>query len=328
MLPAVQRRCCSTTGAGTSSSCTPSISGPSPWSSPCSGVGDRARRPVVKAFGVIAILFLLVSLGGHTPFYRLWYAVMPMMDKVRAPGMAFMLVALPVAVFAGFGADRLLRRDLSPRALLDSARRARRGWRCWAWPACSRASPWPSLHRSRPPAWSSNAGPLRAGALRLLAVVVLGGARALGRAEGQAPGRCRRRGALAVVVVADLWSVDRLFFEYREPAAVLFADDAITSTHPRGSESIPGAGRRRLSGVVPDGAPDHDHAGVPRLRDPVLRRAAGRQESVAQRGKPEPARPAGGTLPAAAPDAGGAGISPRPGAGDDHARVGRRAARA
>ena len=39
---------------------------------------------------------------------------------------------------------------------------------------------------------------------------------------------CRRR-RLAAVVVADPWSVDRHFFDYREPAAVIFADDAITS---------------------------------------------------------------------------------------------------
>ena len=49
-----------------------------------------------QALGAIALLFLLVSFGGHTPFYHLWYEVMPMMKKVRAPGMAFFLVALPV----------------------------------------------------------------------------------------------------------------------------------------------------------------------------------------------------------------------------------------
>ena len=35
--------------------------------------------------------------------------------------------------------------------------------------------------------------------------------------------------ALLVAVLADLWSVDRLFFEFRPPASELFADDAITS---------------------------------------------------------------------------------------------------
>src|SRR6185312_7113459 len=65
------------------------------------GIGDRSRRRVVQALGVIAVLFLLIAFGGHTPFYRLWYELMPMMKKVRAPGMAFFLVALPTALFAG-----------------------------------------------------------------------------------------------------------------------------------------------------------------------------------------------------------------------------------
>jgi hypothetical protein len=34
---------------------------------------------------------------------------------------------------------------------------------------------------------------------------------------------------VAVVVTGDLWSIDRLFFEYHPPASVLFADDPITS---------------------------------------------------------------------------------------------------
>src|SRR6185295_4657354 len=82
------------------------------------GVADRSRRRLVQAFGAIALLFLLVSFGGHTPFYYLWYQLMPMMKKVRAPGMAFFLVALPMAIYAAFGTDRLLRREVALRTLL------------------------------------------------------------------------------------------------------------------------------------------------------------------------------------------------------------------
>ncbi|MGH2626170.1 MAG: hypothetical protein ACRDHY_05915, partial [Anaerolineales bacterium] len=81
------------------------------------GAGDRARRPLVLAVGCIGLFFLLIALGGHTPFYRLWYEVMPLMKKVRAPGMAFFLVSFPVAAFAGFGADRVLRGDVPARRL-------------------------------------------------------------------------------------------------------------------------------------------------------------------------------------------------------------------
>src|SRR5690606_16868255 len=82
------------------------------------GLAARKRQRALLALSVIAGLFLLISLGGHTPFYRLWYEVMPFMKKVRAPGMAFFLVALPIAAYAAFGVDRLLRREVSPRSVL------------------------------------------------------------------------------------------------------------------------------------------------------------------------------------------------------------------
>jgi hypothetical protein len=78
------------------------------------------------------------------------------------------------------------------------------------------------------PRLAENAGALRAGSLRLLLVVALGGAGlwavATGRLRG--PGAAA---ALAALVVGDLWSVDRQFFVYQPPAAQLFADDPITA---------------------------------------------------------------------------------------------------
>ena len=75
------------------------------------GAGDPARRRLVAWLGGIGLLFLLVSLGGDTPFYRLWWAVMPFMQKVRAAGMAFYIVAFVVSLLAALGVDRLLRRE-------------------------------------------------------------------------------------------------------------------------------------------------------------------------------------------------------------------------
>lgn len=57
----------------------------------------------------VGALFLLIALGGATPFYQLWWAVMPMVKQTRAPGMALFVVAFVLAVFAAFGADRLQR---------------------------------------------------------------------------------------------------------------------------------------------------------------------------------------------------------------------------
>lgn len=191
------------------------------------GMGDRSRRAQVRVFGVLATLFLLISLGGHTPFYRLWYTVMPMMNKVRAPGMAFFLVALPMAGFAAFGTERLLRQDLSARALLVPV--GVLAFLALLGAAGALESIGLVLATAEQASrLAANAGALQAGAFRLLAVLALGAAALWGVYRGRLRGGYAAA-ALATVVVVDLWSVDRLFFNYREPAAKLFAQDPITS---------------------------------------------------------------------------------------------------
>src|SRR5207244_3494423 len=73
------------------------------------GAIARERRRLVLWVGGIGLLFLLISLGATTPFYKLWWALMPLVKKTRAPGMAFFVVAFVTAVFAalGVGAARL-----------------------------------------------------------------------------------------------------------------------------------------------------------------------------------------------------------------------------
>ncbi|HEU5169687.1 MAG TPA: hypothetical protein VFU46_04065 [Gemmatimonadales bacterium] len=189
------------------------------------GWGDRGRRPLLVATGAIAALFLLVALGGHTPFYRLWYEVMPMMTKVRAPGMAFLLVALPVSLWAGIGVDRLLRADVSRRALGIGAGVlggiALLGAVGALQPLATVLAPAEQAERV-----AANADALRAGAVRLLAIVVATAAVLFAVARGRLRG-AGAAGALAALVAADLWSVDRRFFEYRDPAHRLFETDEI-----------------------------------------------------------------------------------------------------
>ena len=73
--------------------------------------GGGERRRLVRWLLGIGALFLLISLGAATPFYRLWWAVMPYVKQTRAPGMAFFVVAFVVAALAAFGAERLERRE-------------------------------------------------------------------------------------------------------------------------------------------------------------------------------------------------------------------------
>ena len=72
------------------------------------GATARERRRLVLWIGGIGLLFLLISLGAATPFYTLWWALMPLVKKTRAPGMAFFVVAFVTALFAALGVDRAL----------------------------------------------------------------------------------------------------------------------------------------------------------------------------------------------------------------------------
>jgi Bacterial membrane protein YfhO len=73
------------------------------------GVTVPERRRQILWLGGIGLLFLLISLGAATPFYRVWWALMPLVKKTRAPGMAFYVVALVTAFLASLGVERALR---------------------------------------------------------------------------------------------------------------------------------------------------------------------------------------------------------------------------
>jgi hypothetical protein len=75
------------------------------------GAGQGQDRRMRLWLGAIGLLFLLISLGAATPFYRIWWTLMPYVKQMRAPGMAFFVDAFIVSVFAAFGVARLERGD-------------------------------------------------------------------------------------------------------------------------------------------------------------------------------------------------------------------------
>ena len=199
--------------------------------------GSRKFRGLIRVLLVIAGLFLLIALGRHTPFYRLWYEVMPFMKSVRAPGMAFYLVALPACIWAAIGIERLLHNEI--------------GWSRIAWATgiiagiailgaigglqnLANAFVLPQ----RTGALAANADALRAGSLRLLFVTAVTGIALWAVWNGMLRGALAAA-VLVAVVTGDLWSIDRLFFHYQPRAAVVFADDAVTA-HLRDAAHIDG----------------------------------------------------------------------------------------
>ncbi|UCD24482.1 MAG: hypothetical protein JSW51_00760, partial [Gemmatimonadota bacterium] len=75
------------------------------------GVTGKRRRLTLWLAG-IGVLFLLVAMGSATPFYRLWYEVVPFVKQTRAPGMALYIVAFVVSAFAAFGVEKLEAREV------------------------------------------------------------------------------------------------------------------------------------------------------------------------------------------------------------------------
>lgn len=191
------------------------------------GIGDRSRGALRWVLLGIAGFFLLVAFGGHTPFYRLWYEVMPLMKKVRAPGMAFFLPAMITAIFAAFGTDRLLRGELTLRVLLVPLA-VLGGLALLGGIGVLQAVAEAIARPEQMAAVAGNAGALRLGAMRLLLFVLLGGVVLWMVLERRLHG-ATAAAALVLVVAADLTSVARRFFDWSPPAAQLFADDALTT---------------------------------------------------------------------------------------------------
>jgi len=189
-------------------------------------LGDATRRRLVVALALGGLLFLLLSFGGHTLFYRFFYELLPGLSKIRAMGMVFYLTAFALCVLAGIGADRLLARRLRTGTLLGVVGAALLFALLGAAGGLQELTELLAVPE-RLAAVDSNADALRAGALRLLAFVVVGGSVLWATATGRLGTRIAT-GALVALTAAELWSVDRGFYTFSPRADVLFADDAVT----------------------------------------------------------------------------------------------------
>jgi len=199
------------------------------------GAFQRGRRRLVYWLLGIGALFLLICLGAETPFYRLWWTVMPFVKQTRAPGMALFVVALVTAVLAGFGVDRLQRREgerwavpwivtggvvalLGILGIFGGAAEvlARGIEMSTGQPVAAAAA------RSRE---AIGVGALASGAA-LVMLGVLGWLVARGKLRPMMLAL-----AVPLVVSADLWLNDRNFWTYSaSPRAGLYAADTVTAT--------------------------------------------------------------------------------------------------
>ena len=189
--------------------------------------GDATRRRLAIAFGVGALLFLFFSFGGNTPFYKPFFELLPLLNKIRAMGMVFYLVAFPIAMLAAIGCDRVLARRVPMRTVFLVCG----GFALFA--LMGSAGVLQGLAESlaipeRATAVQENAAELQIGAVRLLLFVLVGSALLIATAMGRLRAHVAAF-ALVMVVAADSWSIDRGFFSFSPRASELFANDAVTT---------------------------------------------------------------------------------------------------
>jgi hypothetical protein len=187
---------------------------------------DKGRRRIVATFALGAVVFLLFAFGGYSPLYRLAFHVLPYLDKIRAMGMVFFLPAFALAILAGFGMDALVRGHVGSKLALGVAA----GVAVFALlgvvgglQGLAEALAMPE----RTAAVEANAASLRSGAIRVFIFALLSMA-AIWLIVGRRVSSLAATAIVAVVVVADLWSLDRQFYVFSPRANVLFRDDAIT----------------------------------------------------------------------------------------------------
>ena len=183
------------------------------------------------------IVSLLWALGGSTPFYRIIYAIVPGTKFFRAPSTMMYVTMFSLAVLAAFGAERVLRAAASiPRRFI------------WIWAAAIvglglvLAAGLPTaIANAQANAWSAagystqdvsriidraaaNQGSVVLGTVRSIVFVIL----ALGVIWAAQKQRLAPRYvalALGTLVAVDLWSVERRYWMFSEPASALFASD-------------------------------------------------------------------------------------------------------
>lgn len=217
------------------------------------GAAVTAARKRLRWFWVgVLVVSLLWALGGNTPFYHLVYEIVPGSKYFRAPSTIYFITTFAVAVLAAFGAERILAGQVSKR-LLVGALGIGGGVALLASVGALEVL---AVNLSVVPDLAgnidANASNVVIGAWRsflvLAAMVALVHAVASRRMAAHVGG-C----LIAALVVADLWSIERKYFNFSPPAAEIYATDAAIE-HVR-AESQP---VRVIAAALAKGAAYHD----------------------------------------------------------------------
>ena len=183
----------------------------------------KGRRRLAWFLVFLTAYGLLFAFGGYTPFYRIPYTILPGISKTRVPSMIFFLVSFSAAALAAMGVQALQE--------LDDA--VRRRWLVRL-AAVLGALTLLAVAGGFRPIMDLVADPQRFGgvianypAFRLDALrVLLFGLLTAGLLWRRFP-QAAWGLALGLVVLLDLWSVERQFIQWTPPASESFAADGV-----------------------------------------------------------------------------------------------------
>ncbi len=187
----------------------------------------KEKRRLSWFFVFLGAYGVLFALGGHTPFYRIPYALLPGIKLTRGAGMIFFLVSFSTAVLAAFGMQALLRRE-------EGLRLGRTvGWVgvLSVGALLAALGAWKGVMLSLAPPQGASQVEANYGAFTLDAVRgLVVGVSVLGLMLVLRAGRLAGASwALAVgfLVLLDLWSVERRQIRFSPPASEQFAPDGV-----------------------------------------------------------------------------------------------------
>ena len=181
-----------------------------------------ARKRFLWFWVGAGIVSLLWALGDSTPFFQIVYAVVPGTKFFRAPSTIFYVTTFAIAVLAALGTERLLSGRLGTRFAY--------GWLIGAGAVTFIALAGGlsvlgenlASNANRAELVAANAGAVRLGALRSFAFAAAAcGVILLLARRSMTP---RLAGwTLAILCAADLWSIERFYWQFSPNASALYA---------------------------------------------------------------------------------------------------------
>lgn len=184
------------------------------------GTAHRAFRRFLVVLGVVAVLW---ALGGYTPFFRLVYEIVPGTTYFRAPSTIIYLAAFAIAGLAALGMERIVASGATRRwaiacgaAVLVLVVLAAGGG--LANLGASIAGP------GRAELVDDNQRQLTLGAMRVALFAAMALVLGVVASRRRVPAAATAWG-FALLVGVDLWTIERLYWRFSDPAAQLYASD-------------------------------------------------------------------------------------------------------